>query len=344
MLFFSMLLISIYVGLVASGCGNKVEQIKPSLPEITPIRLTYSVFFPPTHTQCKLAESWAKEIETRTGRKVKIALYPGSLLTKAEQCYERVVNGDIDIGMSCFAYTPRRFPLLEVLDLPLGYPNGMVATRVANEIVKKFQPEEIKDVHLLYVHAHGPGILASKKPVRTLEDLKGLRIRCTGFVAKIVEKLGGQPVVMTQSETYDALQGGIVDATFCPMETLKGWRQGEVIKYVTDSRCIGYTTAMFVVINKAKWESLPQDIRDVFTKVSEEWVDKHGEGWLKDDEEAIKYIMEMAREIIPMSVEEQEKWKNAVQLSVQDYLSVNDGLPRAEILAETQRLIQDLSR
>ncbi len=357
-----MLILLGFVGFVVVGCGGKTTQTQSASPQSSsqktsagqtigeqqvppkPIELTYSIFFPATHTQYKLAESWAKEIESRTNGRVKITLYPGGSLTKSDQCYEGVINGVSDIGMSCFAYTRGRFPLLEVLDLPLGYPNGKVASRVAMEIVKKFQPEELKDVHLLYVHAHGPGILASKKPVRVLEDLKGLKVRSTGLCSKIVEKLGGQPVGMTQSETYEALQRGVVDATFCPMETLKGWKQGEVIQYVTDSQCIGYTTAMFVVMNKSKWESLPQDIKDVFTKVSEEWVDKHGDGWTKDDEEARKYILDANKEIIPLSSEEQEKWKKAVQPVIQDYLSVNDGLPRSEILAETQKLIQEFNK
>ncbi|MCA1902762.1 MAG: TRAP transporter substrate-binding protein, partial [Candidatus Hydrogenedens sp.] len=265
-------------------------------------------------------------------------------LTKADQCYEGVVNGVSDLGMSCFAYTRGRFPLLEVLDLPLGYPSGKVATRVAMDIVKKYQPAELSNVQVLYVHAHGPGILASKKPVRTLEDLNGLKIRATGLCTKIVEKLGGQPIGMSQPETYEALQKGVVDATFCPMETLQGWKQGEVIQAVTNSQCIGYTTAMFVVMNKNKWEALPPNIREIIQKVSEEWVDKHGEGWDTDDDNARKYIEGMGKEIISLSPEEQERWKNAIQPVIQDYVSVNDGLPRAEILSDTQKRIQELSQ
>ncbi len=354
---FSFSIIIVLFSLMLMQCGGSQDKQsapgKPSPSQTTPpqstpetkaIELTYSVFFPATHTQYKLAESWAKEVETRTNGKVKITMYPGGSLTKADQCYEGVINGVSDLGMSCFAYTRGRFPLLEVLDLPLGYPTGKVATRVAMDIIKKYQPAELKDVQFLYVHAHGPGILASKKPVRSLDDLKGMKIRATGLCTKIVEKLGAQPVGMSQPETYEALQKGVVDATFCPMETLQGWKQGEVIQAVTDSRCIGYTTAMFVVMNKSKWEKLPQDIKDVILAVSEEWVDKHGQAWDEDDTKAKEYISGMGKEIIPLTPEEQERWKNVILPVIQDYASVNDGLPRAEILADTQKRIQELSQ
>ena len=228
------------------GCKKQQPTPEASKPAQETIELKYSIFFPPTHIQCQTAVEWAKEIEKRTDGKVKITIFPAGQLTKAPQCYEGVVNGISDLGMSCFAYSLGRFPLLEGLDLPLGYPNGLTASRVATAMVAKYTPKEVDDVHVLYIHAHGPGILASKKPVHTLEDVKGMKIRATGLSANIVTALGGIPVAMSQPETYEALQKGVVEATFCPVETLKGWKQGEVIESVTDSSVIGYTTAMFV--------------------------------------------------------------------------------------------------
>ena len=141
------------------------------------INLTYSIFFPAAHGQCQAAMSWAKEIEKRTSGQVKIQVFPGGTLTKPQQCYDGVVNGISDIGMSVFAYTRGRFPVMEALDLPLGYPSGLVATRTANEFYNKFQPEELKDVKVLYLHGHGPGLLHTKKAVKSLADLKGMKMR-----------------------------------------------------------------------------------------------------------------------------------------------------------------------
>ncbi len=302
------------------------------------IELTYSVFFPPTHVQCKEAEGWAQEIGKRTNGRVKITIYPGGSLTQAPQVYEGVVSGISDIGMSCLAYTPGRFPLLEGLDLPLGYPNGLAATTLANEMLRKYAPKETDDTHVLLLHAHGPGILAGKKPVHTLEDLANLKIRGTGLSAKIITNLGATPIGMSQPETYEALQKGVVEATFCPVETLKGWRQGEVISYVTDSAVIGYTTAMFVAMNKAKWESLPADIQAVFTEVSDAWIKRHGSAWDAADAEGMLYIQSLGRETIFLEEAEKARWKEAVKPILDEYVAscTEKGLPGAELLAALQ--------
>ncbi len=300
-----------------TACKPK-EGASPSAPTI---KLSYSIFFPPTHIQCKTAQAWADEIDKRSQGRVKITLYPAGSLTKADQCYEGVTKGISDIGMSCFAYTRGRFPLLEGLDLPVGYPNGAAATRIANDLVLKLKPAELADTHLLYLHAHGPGILAAKKAVRTMDDLKGLKVRATGLSAKIAESLGATPVAMSQPETYEALSKGVVEATLCPIETLKGWKQGEVVQYVIDSSAIGYTTAMFVVMNKDKWNQLPADIQKIFTDVSQEWIAKHGEAWDQADKEGREFMAGLKKETIPLAAPEQQRWKTAVKPILDGYVS-----------------------
>jgi TRAP-type C4-dicarboxylate transport system substrate-binding protein len=323
---------------------SSCRQSKPGQPQA--IELSYSIFFPPTHIQCVTADAWAREIEKRTNGRVKITIYAGGALTQAPQCYEGVVNGISDLGMSCFAYTRGRFPLLEGLDLPLGYPSGMVATQVATELVEKYKPAEIADTHVLYLHAHGPGLLASKRPVKVLEDLKGMKVRGTGLSLKIVEALGGTPVAMAQPDTYEALQKNVVDATLCPIETLKGWKQGEVINCVTDATAVGYTTAMFVVMNKQKWEKLPADIQKVFTDVSHEWVRKHGEAWDKADADGREFVKSLQRQIITLSSEEQGRWKAAVEPVLTAYVTAmkEKGLPGEQFLKDAQELIAKYSK
>lgn len=129
-----------------------------------------------------------------------------------------MVNGISDIGMSCFAYTRGRFPAMEALDLPLGYPDGVTATNVANAFYAKFKPTEMDDVKVLYLHAHGPGLLHTRKPVKTLADLAKLKIRSTGLSAKVVKALGGIPVAMPQGDTYESLQKGWWTAPSVPLK------------------------------------------------------------------------------------------------------------------------------
>ena len=169
-------------------------------------------FLSATHTHTLLATEWAKEIEKRTNGAVKITMFPGATLTQANQCYDGVVKGISDLGMSVLSYTAGRFPMMEVIDMPLGYKTGDQATHLCNVYYNKFQPKELDDVKVMYLHGHGPGILHTRsKQVSKLEDLKGMKIRCTGTTAKLVSHLGATPVAMPQTETYDAVQKGVVD-------------------------------------------------------------------------------------------------------------------------------------
>src|SRR5512147_970362 len=140
-----------------------------------PIKLNYSIFFPAPHKNTVLATEWAQEVEKRTNGAVKITMFAGGTLTPADKCYDGVVKGISDIGMSVLGYTRGKFPLSEVIDLPLGYKSGASATELVNAFYRKFTPKEFDNVKIMYLHAHGPGFLHTKKPVATLEDLKGMK-------------------------------------------------------------------------------------------------------------------------------------------------------------------------
>jgi TRAP-type C4-dicarboxylate transport system substrate-binding protein len=210
---------------------------------------------------------------------------------------------------------------MAAVDLPMGYPNGKVASRVAQEFAKAFKPKELSDVKVLYLHAHGPGLLHTKKPVKKLEDLKGMKIRATGLSAKIVKALGGVPVAMPQGGTYEALKKGVVEGTFGPMEVLKGWKQAEVVKYTTECYSIGYTTTFFVVMNLDKWNALPSDTKKIFDEVSDKYTDVHGKVWDKTDQEGRKYALSLGNEFITLSDEESARWRKAVEPVISDYIT-----------------------
>lgn len=292
---------------------------------------TYSVFFPPVHYNSILAQKFADEVNARTNGRVKITVFTGGTLTKAPQVYDGVVNGLSDMGMSVVSYTMGRFPSAELVELPHGYLNGYVATRVANDFYNEFKPKEFDDVHVLYFHAHGPSaILTVKKPVRQIEDLKGMVIRSTGVGASIIEALGGKGYGAAQNEAYELMSKGTIDGSYTPREVLKGWKQAEVVKYVTECPEVGSTANMFVVINKAKWDSLPPDIQKVFTDVSNEWIEKHAKTWTWYDIAAVQFFKTFeGREVINLSPEEAAKWVSATQSLKDKYIQERaaKGLP-----------------
>lgn len=299
------------------------------------IKLNYSIFFPAPHKNSVLATEWAKEIEKRTNGRVQITMFYGGTLTPADKCYDGVVKGISDIGFSVLGYTRGKFPLTEVSDLPLGIKTGLVATKVINEYFKKFKPKEFDEVQVMYLHGHGPGILHTKKPVYKLEDLKGMKIRCTGMAAKIVAALGATPVAMPMGETYDALSRGVVDGSMAPQEALHGWKWGEVVKYTIENFGSSYSTGMFVVMNKDKWNSLPPDIQKIIEQVNEEYIEKQGKVWDEIDKVGRDATIKLGNKIITLSPEEDQRWEKAVRPLLNDYKKAmkEKGLPGEEVIS-----------
>lgn len=284
-------------------------------------RLTYSSFFPPSHVQSVLAEEWAREVEKRTAGAVVIDFYPAGTLTGARQAYDGVVQGISDIGLSALAYSRGRFPLMEAVDLPLGYTSGAQATRVANSVYSHFVPRELQDVHVLYFHAHGPGLLHTRqKAVRSLEDMQGLKLRATGNSASVVKALGGTPVAMSMPESYQSIQRGVVDGGMYPAETNKGWKMAEVVDYCTEVVPVAYTTTFFVVMNKDRWESLPGEVQETITRISREWAPRHGAAWDESDAEGRAFFAAQGNSFITLEEAEMARWKQAVEPVVQEYV------------------------
>ncbi|MDM8556096.1 TRAP transporter substrate-binding protein [Desulfococcaceae bacterium HSG7] len=309
-----------------------------------PVKLTYSCFFPPTHIQSKLAEEWCKEVEKRTNGKVKVDYYAGQTLTKAKQCYDGVVEGISDLGFSVLAYTRGRFPVISAVDLPLGYTSGKAATKVVNAVYQKFKPKELSDTEVMYLHGHGPGLIHTKdKPVRKMEDMKGLKFRGHGTSAAVVKALGGTPVPKPMPETYQMLQKGVVDGAVYPLESNKGWKLGEVTKYCTLNFSSAYTTSFFVVMNKDKWKALPADIQKTIQAINLEWAVKHGEAWDSSDEVGLKYFKEQGGQMINLDEKESAKWKEAVAPIIADYAKTLDkkGFNGKEIIYFTAKTLKE---
>ena len=308
--------------LIVACLGLAIISIGVSQVAAGPVKLTYSNFFPPTHIQSKLADAWCQEVEKRTNGAVKVEYFPGQTLTKAKQCYDGTVEGLSDIGFSVLAYTRGRFPVMSAVDLPLGYTSGKIATEIVNLVLNEFNPKEFNNVKVMYLHAHGPGLVHTKgQPVSKIEDMKGLKFRGHGTSALVVKALGGTPVPKPMPETYEMLQKGVVDGAVYPLEANKGWKLGEVTDYVTAAFSAAYTTSFFVVMNKDKWNSLPPDVQKTIEAINAEWIVKHGEAWDSSDMIGTKFFLNQGGQIIGMDAKEQERWKAAVAPIIQNYVT-----------------------
>jgi len=298
------------------------------------IKLKAANYLPPMHKMSVLTQWFCDEVKKRTNGEVEIAYYPGGTLLSPVKMYVGVTTGIADIGFSHTGYTRGRFPVTEALDLPHGYPSGYVAVQVSNDFYEEFKPAEWDDVHVLYFASSPPLVLhTNKKPVRTLEDLAGLKIRGTGLVADVLKALGAVPVPLQMPDVYEALKRGVIDGAVVDLSPLKYWKFSEVVKYTTASWPLGTTIAFYFVINKNKWEKLSPDAQKVMSEVAMEAKEKQAVFWNEMDFEGRDLFLSQGGEIIQLSDAEVEKWKKAVQPVLGEYRKsmVSKGHKEAEV-------------
>jgi len=230
------------------------------------ITLKFATGFSPKHTmQAKVFEPWAKKITELTGGKVKVTFYPGGALAKAPDTYSIAEKGIADLGYYLHDYTPGRFPLTTVFELPFMVPS---AEKLSSAMWKTYEEipafkKEYDKVKLMALFGHPGGHFCTvKKPIKTIADFKGLKIRTVSpSVTKALKLYGAVPVSMPITETYTALERGVVDGTVVPWEGIAIFKLDDLIKYVSEASF--YTVTMAVVMNKKKWESLPADVKKV---------------------------------------------------------------------------------
>jgi len=299
------------------------------------ITLKVANWFPVAHKQTPLLESWGKDLEKRTNGKVKVNYYPAGTLVPAPQSYDAVTKGISDVGNHVLGYTVGRFPLTEVLDLPLGYPNNTVPTKLANAFYDKFKPKEFNDVKVLWFHAQAPGIVHTKtKPITKLEDLKGMKMRTYGSNAKLMSLLGGTPVAMPMTDVYDALSRGVAEGLMCAYEATEGFRFGDQLKFSTENYATSYSAVFAIVMNKDKWNSLPPDIQKIIDTMSKEYIEKYAAMWDDIEISGKAYLVKRGNKINTLSKEEEAKWVEKAQPIFDEYVKKmkEKGLPGDEAL------------
>ncbi|OPY02384.1 MAG: Sialic acid-binding periplasmic protein SiaP precursor [Syntrophorhabdus sp. PtaB.Bin047] len=315
------------VMIVATGGFSSSYGADPAV-----VTLKYSTFANPGLKSYGKMEQYCKEIEKRTGGRVKLQLYPGSTLAPAKFTYNAVLDGVADVGHLVFSYSRGSFPLIEILDLPLGSKAGSLSTHLMNAWYKKFQPKELKELKILFITGKGPNIIHTKRPVNKLADLKGMKIRTTGLGEKIVSGLGAVPVGMAMPETYDAIQKGVAEGVLAPEEALLNWRFAEVVKYTTPLYGANSSACIAHVMSKKKWDSLPEDVRKIWDKFNEEWIDVVAKMYDEEDIEGEAFAKKKGVKMLALSKEDQAKCAAAAQPILQDYIKrmKAKGLPGEE--------------
>lgn len=321
--------IAMAVGLTACGSesNNKTSaDATANAAEVTTLRLSH--FWPATSfMQVDVFEPWAKKIEEESAGRLKVEIFPSAQLSKPDATYDAAVKGTVDIGSQAHGYTAGRFPLSQIAELPglsnsAGQMSCMIQTLYDNGDIA----DEYKDSHLLGVFGSGPASIHTvNKAVKSPDDLKGLRIRQPSAVAgDLLESMGAQPVGLPATDIYTSLQRGVVDGVSFPWDPFKAFKINEVAKKHTNIPI--YSSALLLTMNKAKYDSLPDDLKKVIddnsgmalSKLAGEVQDKYYQAALQEAIDAGDEVVDIAD---PFS---DPAWQSSMQAGVDKYLaSVN---------------------
>jgi len=282
-------------------------------PALSTVKLAFTSSLPGHDRLSIVLEEWCREVKSRTNGRVQVDFYPGGILTPAPQTYDSVTTGIADIGFAPMGVTPGRFPLAEVMEQPMGIYNASLMTGLSNDFYRAFKPREFAQVKMLFFLSASPGLLHTKRPVRSLEDLRGLKVRCLGgTAARVLKALGTVPIIIPTGDTYDALRKGIVDGVVAAWDSLETMKWGEILPYTTVSYHAATGAPGFVVMNKARWNSLPRGAQRIIEMLGEEYAVNLSRLWDEKDQNTIKKWTAKGHVSIYLSREEEERWAKAV--------------------------------
>lgn len=259
-------------------------------------------------------QSWIEKIETATEGKVKIELYPDSALGPAGDHYDMASSGRVDIALCLMGLSPGRFPMSEIISLPGMVPNAVLGSRsyMGLYLKEKTVQDEMPDVKVLVLFTgDAKYIHTTNKPINTLEDMAGLRLRSTDEnLARTLQLLGATPVLMPPGETYDSLSRGILDGVCTEFTGVTDYTMQEILKYTT--KVATNSAAIAVVMNLDKWNSLSPDIREAIDSVSLDVAAKsEGEFMMNNNKNAEKVCIDAGMQVIELSDSEYQRFTSA---------------------------------
>lgn len=252
--------------------------------------LTVSSWLPPTHTASKAQQEWCDLLEKNTTGKMKCNILPRGV-SPAPGTYDAIKNGLADISYTVHGYTPGRFVMTQMAELPfLG--NSAETVSVAFSRVSSKHPEfaaENAGVKVLTLFTHGPGMaFNTKRPIAKAEDFSGLKFRIGGGMVNEISKALGMNVTLKPApDSYELLSGGVMDGTLFPAESIESFKLDKVIKHATTFPGGFYNTSFVFLMNQAKYDKLTADEKKAVDAISGETAARiFGKGWDKVDANA----------------------------------------------------------
>ncbi len=299
-----------------------------------------------------LLDPWADKVEQESGGRIKIERYPAMQLGgKPPELIDQAIDGTVDIVWTLPGSTPGRFPSTEVFELPFMMTNAEAASRAYWDIFEsRMKDTEFKDAHIIAAWVHGPGVVHSREPVTKLDDMKGKKVRApTRVINALLGQLGATPVGMPVPAITENLSKGVIDGAVIPWEVTTALKVPELVKNHTEfgGEHALYTTTFVLAMNKARYESLPDDLKKVIDDNSGQDVSAlFGKTQEEYDAPGRKAAVDAGNNIIELSAVDVETWKTSAQPVLDNWVTEmkGKGIDGQALLDEARALIDKYTK
>jgi TRAP-type C4-dicarboxylate transport system substrate-binding protein len=285
--------------------------------EAQDVTLKVHHFLPPTApAQKDFIQPWTERVTKASGGKLKFQIYPAMQLGGGPPgLFDQARDGVADIVWTLPSYTAGRFPLVEVFELPFITSTATATAPAVQEFAEKHLKDEFKEVQPLVFHSHAPGLFHVKaKPIIYFSDLQGLKIRApTRSINDALKALGATPVGMPVPQLPQALSSGVVDGAVIPFEIAGALKIQELVKFHTIVPNF-YTSVFIFAMNKAKYNSLPADLKKVLDANTGLTLAKElGKTWDAAEKPGLEAAQKSGNRFNTMDGSELDRAKTAVQ-------------------------------
>lgn len=294
--------------------------------------LKLATFVPNTHIiMAKVLIPWAEKLAKDSGGQIGVRMFPSMQLGgKPPELYRQMARGISDICFTLPGYTSGDFPMMALTELPGMADSGTDGTRKIWANFDKFLSREFKEAKVLALwNSDSAALMSKNKPIRTLEDLRGLKIRTPSAAQSAqLTALGATPIDMPANQIYNNLDRGVVDAAMIPMSAAIDFKLIEVARYFTLEAPLGRSNFL-VAMNRARYERLPANLRKMVDDTTGLELSLQGARTYDEQNDAGVAAARKEREVITLDAAERKRWLDAFKPHINERVAEGEkaGLP-----------------
>jgi TRAP-type C4-dicarboxylate transport system substrate-binding protein len=312
---------------LAGGAIAAPALLREGYAQAPQVTLRMHHFLPPVaNGHAKFLAPWAQKVAQDSQGRIKIDIFPAMQLGGAPpQLFDQARDGVVDLVWTLPGNTPGRFPVSETFELPfVPHRKAVVNSRALQEFAEANMKDEFKEVHPICFWAHDHGLVHANKPVRTLEDMKGLKLRFpTRLAGEALRALGVNAIGMPIPQVPESLAQRVIDGTVIPWEVVPSIKVHELVKNHTEipGSPTFYTATFVLAMNKAKYDALPADLKAVIDANSGQTAAAMaGKVWDEQADVVSDMVRKRGNTIITLTEEEAARWRKTTEPVIENWL------------------------